>query len=123
MKERGITFKDVIDAYTDEKVADLVEKAPLADAVLGMVVKHHPAPHEAIKYRIPQIWKGDLESDVGKALLAGEDDGPTIMDGRQHGIGPCSRSCSNWKAIFLEPLRTDKRFTLLMRKGKVGYNL
>ena len=53
---------------TNEKVADLVEKAPLADAVLGMVVKHHPAPHEAVKYRIPQIWKGDLESDVGKAL-------------------------------------------------------
>ena len=79
MKERGITFKDVIDAYTDEKLPELVEKAPLADAVLGMVVKHHPAPQDAIKYRIPQIWKGDLESDVGKALLAGEDDGPTIM--------------------------------------------
>ncbi len=79
MKERGITFKDVIDAYQNEKVADLVEKAPLADAVLGMVVKHHPAPKEAVKYRIPQIWKGDLESDVGKALLACSDDGPTIM--------------------------------------------
>ena len=79
MKERGITFKDVIDAYTDEKLPELVEKAPLADAVLGMVVKHHPAPKDAIKYRIPQIWKGDLDSDVGKALLAGEDDGPTIM--------------------------------------------
>ena len=47
MKERGITFKDVIDAYENEKVADLVEKAPLADAVFGMVVKHHPAPYEA----------------------------------------------------------------------------
>ena len=79
MKERGITFKDVIDAYQNEKVADLVEKAPLADAVLGMVVKHHPAPKDAVKYRIPQIWKGDLESDVGKALLACSDDGPTIM--------------------------------------------
>ncbi len=79
MKERGITFKDVIDAYTAEKLPELVEKAPLADAVLGMVVKHHPAPQDAIKYRIPQIWKGDLDSDVGKALLAGEDDGPTIM--------------------------------------------
>jgi elongation factor 2 len=79
MKERGITFKDVIDAYTEEKLPELVEKAPLADAVLGMVVKHHPAPKDAIKYRIPQIWKGDLDSDVGKALLAGEDDGPTIM--------------------------------------------
>ncbi len=79
MKERGITFKDVIDAYQNEKVDMLVEKAPLADAVLGMVVKHHPPPHVAQKYRIPQIWKGDLDSDVGKALLACSDDGPTIM--------------------------------------------
>ena len=79
MKERGITFKDVIDAYQNEKVAELVEKAPLADAVLGMVVKHHPPPHIAQIYRIPQIWKGDLDSDVGKALLACSDDGPTIM--------------------------------------------
>jgi len=79
MKERGISFKDVIDAYQNEKVEELVEKAPLADAVLGMVVKHHPPPHVAQQYRIPQIWKGDLDSDIGKALLACSDDGPTIM--------------------------------------------
>ncbi len=79
MKEKGLTFKDVIDAYQNEKVEDLVEKAPLAEAILGMVVKHHPPPHVAVKYRIPQIWKGDLDSDVGKALLACSDDGPTIM--------------------------------------------
>jgi len=79
MKEKGITFKDVIDAYQNGKVEDLVEKAPLADAVLGMVVKHHPPPHVAQKYRIPQIWKGDLDSDIGKALLECKDDGPTIM--------------------------------------------
>jgi elongation factor 2 len=79
MKEKGLTFKDVIDAYQNEKVSDLVEKAPLAEAILGMVVKHHPPPHVAVKYRIPQIWKGDLDSDVGKALLACSDDGPTIM--------------------------------------------
>ncbi len=79
MKEKGITFKDVIDAYTDGKVDGLVERAPLADAVLGMVVKHHPPPHEAQKYRIPKIWHGDLESDIGRALLECKDDGPTIM--------------------------------------------
>lgn len=44
-----------------------------------MVVKHVPPPHIAQKYRIPQIWKGDLDSDIGKALLACSDDGPTIM--------------------------------------------
>jgi elongation factor 2 len=79
MKEKGITFKDVIEAYQNEKVQELVEKAPLANAVLGMVVKHHPPPHVAQKYRIPKIWHGDLESDVGKALLECKDDGPTIM--------------------------------------------
>ena len=79
MKEKGITFKDVIEAYKDDKVDELVAKAPLAEAVLGMVVKHHPPPHQAQKYRIPKIWHGDLDSDIGKALLACSDDGPTIM--------------------------------------------
>jgi len=80
MKEKGISFKDVFEAYSEGgKVEDLVKKAPLADAVLGMVVKHHPPPQVAQKYRIPKIWKGDLESDIGKALLNCEDDGPTIM--------------------------------------------
>lgn len=79
MKEMGISLKDVIEAYSNGKVDELIEKAPLADAVLGMVVKHHPPPHEAQKYRIPKIWHGDLESDIGKALLACNDDGPTIM--------------------------------------------
>jgi len=80
MKEKGISFKDVFEAYSEGgKVEDLVKKAPLADAVLGMVVKHHPPPQVAQKYRIPKIWKGDLDSDIGKALLNCEDDGPTIM--------------------------------------------
>jgi len=34
-----------------------------------MVVKHLPNPLEAQKYRIPQIWPGDIESDAGKDLL------------------------------------------------------
>jgi elongation factor 2 len=79
MKEKGITFKDVIEAYQGERVGDLVEKAPLADAVLGMVVKHHPPPDVAQKYRIPKIWHGDLKSDIGQSLLACKDDGPAIM--------------------------------------------
>ena len=79
MREKGITFKDVMEAYSSEKVDELVARAPLADAVLGMVVKHHPPPDVAQKYRIPKIWHGDLDSDIGKALLACRDDGPTIM--------------------------------------------
>ena len=80
MKKKGVTFKDVIDAYSDSgSVEDLVEKAPLADAVLGMVVKHHPPPHVAQKYRVPKIWKGDLDSDIGKSILNCEDNGTTVI--------------------------------------------
>ncbi len=79
MKERGISLKDVITAYETENVKDLIEKAPLADAVLGMVVKHHPTPAEAQKYRIPKLWKGDLDSDIGKAILNCDENGPTVM--------------------------------------------
>ena len=80
MKKKGISFKDIYEAYSDGgDVKKLAEKAPLYDAVLGMVVKHHPSPDVAQKYRIPKIWKGDLESDIGKALLNCDDNGPTVM--------------------------------------------
>jgi elongation factor 2 len=44
-----------------------------------MVVQHHPPPHVAQKYRIPKIWPGDLDSDIGKSLLSCDDKGPIIM--------------------------------------------
>ena len=80
MKKKGVSFKDVITAYSDEgDVNALVEKVPLAEAILGMVVKHHPPPDVAQKYRIPKIWKGDLDSDIGKAILNCDDNGPAVM--------------------------------------------
>lgn len=80
MKKKGISFKDIYAAYSEGgDVKALAEKAPLYDAVLGMVVKHHPNPADAQKYRIPKIWKGDLESDIGKALLNCDDNGPAVM--------------------------------------------
>ena len=80
MKKKGISFKDIYTAYSEGgDIKALAEKAPLYDAVLGMVVKHHPSPDVAQKYRIPKIWKGDLESDLGKALLNCDDNGPTVM--------------------------------------------
>lgn len=82
VQKKGISFKDVYDAYTSDNpnlIKELAEKAPLHDAVLGMVVQHHPPPHVAQRYRIPKIWPGDLDSDTGKALLACDDKGPIIM--------------------------------------------
>ncbi|MDC8453649.1 MAG: GTP-binding protein, partial [Candidatus Nitrosotalea sp.] len=80
MKKKGISFKDIYEAYSEGgDVKKLAEKAPLYDAVLGMVVKHHPSPDVAQRYRIPKIWKGDLDSDIGKALMNCDDNGPTVM--------------------------------------------
>ena len=81
-QKKGISFKDVYDAYTSEApdmVKSLAERSPLHEAVLGMVVQHHPPPHIAQRYRIPKIWPGNLESDIGKALLACDVQGPSIM--------------------------------------------
>jgi elongation factor 2 len=81
-QKRGISFKDVYDAYTSDdlsSIKSLAERAPLHEAVLGMVVQHHPPPHIAQKYRIPKIWPGNLESDIGKSLLACDEKGPAVM--------------------------------------------
>ena len=81
-QKRGISFKDVYDAYTSDSpnmIKSLAERSPLHEAVLGMVVQHHPPPHVAQRYRIPKIWPGDLESDLGKSLLACDEKGPAVM--------------------------------------------
>lgn len=69
MKEKGITFKDVIEAYENDNYKELAKKAPLHEVILEMSVKHHPNPVDAQKYRIPKIWHGDLDSDLGKDLI------------------------------------------------------
>ena len=69
MQNNKITFKEVIDAYTNDNVKSLAKKAPLHKVVLNMVVKHHPSPVQSQAYRIPKIWHGDPESEIGKSLI------------------------------------------------------
>jgi elongation factor 2 len=81
-QKRGVSFKDVYEAYTSNDpnvIRSLAEKAPLHEAVLGMVVQHHPPPHVAQRYRIPKIWQGDLESEVGRSILTCNERGPAVM--------------------------------------------
>jgi len=81
MKETGITFKDIVEAYAKgkEAVEEFAKKVPLHVAVLDMVVKHLPNPVEAQKHRIKAIWHGDYDSPVGKALLNCDENGPLVM--------------------------------------------
>ena len=76
MKKTGISFKDIIDYCENENQKELAQKAPLHEVLLDMVIKHLPNPVEAQKYRIPNIWKGDLESEIGKAMVNCDPNGP-----------------------------------------------
>ncbi|HLF53673.1 MAG TPA: elongation factor EF-2 [Candidatus Nanoarchaeia archaeon] len=72
MKKKNITFRDIYRLYEiEDKERDewVWKNAPLFEVVLDMAVKHLPSPLEAQKYRIPKIWRGDLETQFGKDLI------------------------------------------------------
>jgi elongation factor 2 len=85
MKMKGVTFKEIIDAYGGEKsdidikVDALAKKAPLAEPILDMFVEHLPNPLEAQPYRQSQIWPGAPDSPVGKAMAKVDPNGPLLM--------------------------------------------
>jgi elongation factor 2 len=85
MKAKGITFKDIIDAYTGEpeeigrKVEALSKRIPVYEPVLDMFCEHLPSPLEAQPYRQSQIWPGDPNSSVGKAMAKVDPNGPLLM--------------------------------------------
>lgn len=81
-QKKGIKFSDIIAAYqkgTREAIEELQKTAVLHEAILDMVVRYVPNPRDAQKYRIPKIWHGDLNSEIGKAMVNADPDGPVIM--------------------------------------------
>ncbi len=85
MKAKGVTFAEIIDAYSGEheevnrKVDALSKKAPVYEPILDMFIEHLPNPLQAQPYRQTQIWPGDPESDVGKAMAKVDPNGPLLM--------------------------------------------
>ncbi len=79
MQKKSISFKDVLDAYKKDKVRELAKKAPVHEAILDMVVKHMPNPIDAQKYRIPKLWPGDLELEVGRQMTSCDPNGKLVF--------------------------------------------
>lgn len=78
MKKRGVSFKDIMKIYDlneEERKKWVWDNAPLFEVILDMVTKHLPNPLEAQKYRIPKIWHGDPNSELGKSLLSCDPNG------------------------------------------------
>ena len=78
-RTKGVKFSDVVDAYNAGTVEELQKKSPLHEAILNMSIASIPPPHEAQRYRIPKIWHGDVDSEVGKAMMNCDDNGPAVM--------------------------------------------
>lgn len=78
MKEKGISFKDIIDAYESggDNYKVLQQKAAIHECILNAVIDHLPSPGVAQEYRIPKIWHGDRDGEFGKALMACDPKGP-----------------------------------------------
>ena len=79
MKETGVGFKEVYEYIKAGNVKELSKKSPLHRVVLDMVIKHMPSPIEAQKERIQVIWKGDLNSNIGKAMTNCDPKGPIAL--------------------------------------------
>ncbi|MFQ5712022.1 MAG: elongation factor EF-2 [Candidatus Geothermarchaeales archaeon] len=75
-QEEGLTFNDVLEYYRSGNLEELRKRALLHRATLDMVVQHIPTPLDAQKYRIGKIWRGDIESEVGQAMLNCDENGP-----------------------------------------------
>jgi elongation factor 2 len=76
MKKTNISFKDIYDHCAKGTQKELAKKAPIHQVILDMVIKHLPNPIDTQKYKVPVIWHGDLETKVGKGMLACDRKGP-----------------------------------------------
>jgi len=115
LEKNVLKFKDIRerynkDTYTKGTYADLAKFFPIHKAILEMVVDHLPNPIEAQKYRIEKIWDGDINSELGKAMVNCDPNGPLIVclskvQVDKHGLIATGRifsgSCTNKKEIFL----------------------
>ena len=79
MKKSGITFKDVFNYLKEGKQKELAKKSPLHQVVLDMAIRHTPNPVDAQRRRIPIIWKGDMDSPIGKQMLNCDKDGEVAL--------------------------------------------
>ncbi|MGC8608647.1 MAG: elongation factor EF-2 [Thermoplasmata archaeon] len=79
MAETKLTFKDIVDYVKAGKQKELAQKNQLHKIILNMVIRHLPDPKTAQAYRIQSIWKGDINSEVGKAMVQCDYKGPVSM--------------------------------------------
>lgn len=79
MQKTGITFNDIYDYCKADNQKELAKKVPLHEVLLGMVVEHLPSPDTAQRYRVPNIWSGDIETEEGQGMINTKPDSPLAV--------------------------------------------
>lgn len=82
MNKLGVTLtkKELEDKTNDEILCAIMRNwLPAGDAVLEMVIQFLPSPKTAQKYRGKELYTGDIDSDVGQAIVNCDPNGPMTM--------------------------------------------
>jgi len=79
MKKTGLSFKDIYEYCDKDDQKTLAKKTPIHEVMLDMVVDNLPSPSVAQKYRIPNIWRGDQESKLGKSMIECKESAPLSL--------------------------------------------
>jgi elongation factor 2 len=79
LAKKGLSLPKILEMYANDELEKLQEMLPLSEAILGMAVHKLPNPDQHQPRRIPHIWKGDLDSYMGKNMLAVDPNGPLVI--------------------------------------------
>lgn len=115
--KKGVKIMDMMNAYAKGKdaVKELQKVIPLHEPLLEMVINHVPNPRDAQKYRIPKIWRGDLDSEIGKAMMNADPNGPTVFLISDMRIDPHAGMVATGR-IFSGTLRPGQELWLVMAR-------
>ncbi|MFX0099475.1 MAG: GTP-binding protein [Candidatus Hodarchaeota archaeon] len=118
LKKKGLKPGKVFEKYMEQDVLWLRKNLPLDDVILQMVIEHLPDPKTASVYRIPELWPGDPESELGKALVSSDKDGPLMGMITKIFIDPKSFRPTLIGRVFSGTLRAGDGIYLMGRKEK-----
>jgi elongation factor 2 len=79
LAKKGLSLPKILEMYANDELEKLQEMLPLSEAILGMAVHKLPNPDQHQPRRIPHIWKGELDSYMGKNMLAVDPKGPLVI--------------------------------------------
>ena len=117
MAKSNISFKEIFEYCNNEDQKTLASKAPVHEVLLDMAVTKLPGPVEAQPYRIPNIWTGDLESPIGKAMMGCDPEAELAMMITKIWMDPHAGEVAVRKEFTRERLlRVNRSLLLVLQK-------